>query len=272
MGIFCLLYQNKLAALASGELPDVLSERIERHLSACPSCLREWIAQEKLVGALRGAAPEPRLASPYLWEHLEAAIGQEVSAPTDNTRPGYRLAPLGALALAGVAVAALIVARPHDAVTTSQVAQILPVTHMSPVIRVGPKRATALELARRTQGQVSDNKPTRDPFAVSVASARPRNNSSRLPESAQVIRRIRALSTLRHPHLPPSFDIDIPQHAEKNAVAQLELGTIHIQTAEFNREVTEAEERDSGSAHRATCTPTDAIASARGETNLGIFQ
>lgn len=268
MGIFCLVYQPKLAALASGELPQPLAAPIERHLSACAHCQQQWAAQQRLTKSLRRAAPPPVAPSPALWQHLEAVIHSEsIPPPVSRSR---RLAPLGGLALAGAAAAALLVTRPHPIAPTTALA---PAPHATP-LKVAvlssppPRPLTALELAQREETQIINNKPPSDPFQVKTA----------LPEKtdtgAQILRRVQASRPLlRHKNpLVRSSQRDISLRTKINAVAQLELGTVHIQTAEFNREVKEAEERAPSPAKRATCAPSDAIASARGEMNLGIFQ
>jgi Putative zinc-finger len=274
MGIFCLLYQNKLAALASGELPERLAARVEQHLSACPDCLSEWASHKRLAEALRGATPGIQPASPYLWDRLEATIHAEAGAPSRHS--SRRLAPLGALALAGAAAAALFITRPHTSPTlvasqtpATPAATPLQVTQVSP----SPKPLSAVELARKSERKVLQNRPPQasyDPF-VTHRSARVKREQERL-KSEQLVARLRAARAPRRPHLPDPQEDSLPKRTQDSALVQLAQGTLHIQTAEFNREVTEAEQHERGAAHRASCAPTEAIASARGEANLGIFQ
>ncbi|WP_394796152.1 anti-sigma factor family protein [Armatimonas sp.] len=266
MGIFCLLFQPKLAALASGELPQTLAVRVERHVGACLHCQQEWALQQRLVKALRGAAPLPAASSPFLWERLEAAIQSE--APRPPVFHPRRLAPLGGLALAGAAAAAVFVAYPQgvrrppntpQSISRPEINDRVKVAKVTPAL--APKDLTALDKARLSETKIALNKPVSDPFAPQGG----RTTPSAFP---------------RRKHLPPLTAKNTAKNMVKdtllptkiNAVAHLELGAVHIQTAEFNREVKEAEELERSSAQRATSTPTDAIASARGEANLGIFQ
>ncbi len=214
--------------------------------------------QQRLVKALREAAPLAAASSPFLWERLEAAIQSE--APPPPVFHQRRLAPLGGLALAGAA-AAVFVAYPQGVLRVAKTPQTTPRPKFNKVRLAqatpapAPRALTALDQARRSDTKIALNKPVSDPFAPSVQ---------------------RAISPTVHrrKHLPPltAKDKDALLPTKVNAVAHLELGAVHIQTAEFNREVKEAEELEHSSTQRATSTPTDAIASARGEVNLGIFQ
>ncbi len=218
--------------------------------------------QQRLVKALRGAAPLPAASSPFLWERLEAAIQSE--APRPPVFHSRRLAPLGGLALAGAAAAAVFVAYPQGVLRVPNTPQAIlrpninhRITGAQATPPPAPKALTALNQARRTETKVASNKPVSDPFALRGG----RTTPSVFP---------------RRKHLPPLTAKDTVKDTllptKINAVAHLELGAVHIQTAEFNREVKEAEALERSSAQRATSTPTDAIASARGEANLGIFQ
>lgn len=275
MGISCLLYRNKLAALTSNALPEALAARVERHLRVCPDCLSEWAAQQRMAAALRQATPTAALPSPTLWERLEVAIEAEAAPPAPARVTPRRLAPLGGLALAGAAAAALLVARPQVRVTapmTSPAPQQAPQIALAPKPSPSPapKAPSALQLAQQSERLVVANKPAKDPFA----SQQPEGTAPDL--GTEVVRRVRLSRpqprTLKALPLP---EPKLPSRAEKNAVALLEVGMHRVveesQTEELNRLVAEAERHEPGASQRASCPATDATVSAQ-HTQGSLFQ
>jgi anti-sigma factor RsiW len=277
MGIFCLFYQDKLAALASQELPEGLASRVERHLRACPDCLSEWAAQERMASYLRGASPEAQSPSPFLWERLEAAIQAEVPIATPTPSPFRRLAPLGGLALAGAAAAAVLVVRapqkaapplplaPAPVVAAKFSSTPQPESLPSPT----PKPVTAIQLARQSE-KLAPPKPPQlspDPFRKQrpAGMGSTRRPLSSLPRVAQFTRRKR----LPEP-IEPETEISAP--TQRHAVAVMEVGmhriTEEAQTAELNRQVTETERKELGAPQRAAFAPTDAMSNAQHTRSL----
>jgi hypothetical protein len=280
MGIFCLFYQNKLAALASQELPEGLASRVERHLSGCPDCLSEWAAQERMASCLRGASPEAQSPSPFLWERLEAAIQAEAplreqapAAPTPS--PFRRLAPLGGLALAGAAAAAVFVVRapqkaaapPPSVQAPVVIAKLSPTPE--PLPSPTPKPVTAVELAQQSE-KIDPPKPPQispDPFRKQrpAAMGNTRRPLSSLPRVAQFTRRKRLPE-------PIERETEISAPTQRHAVAVMEVGmhriTEEAQTAELNRQVTETERNELGASQRAAFAPTDAMSNAQHTRSL----
>ncbi|WP_309706758.1 zf-HC2 domain-containing protein [Armatimonas sp.] len=273
MGIFCLFYQNKLAALASQELPEGLASRVERHLHSCPDCLSEWAAQERMATCLRGASLEVQSPAPLLWERLEAAIQAEadeapVAAPTP--RPLRRLAPLGGMALAGAAAAAVFVVRaPHKTPALSPtpptpvfVAKLS--STPEPLPSPTPKPVTAIQLARQSEKLTPPKTPVAapDPFRKQ----RPHVASSPYHVIRPVIARRKRLPE------PAERETEISSPTRRHAVAVMEVGmnriTEEAQTAELNRQVTETELREPSALQRAAFAPTDAMSNAQHTRSL----
>lgn len=278
MGISCLLYRNKLAALTSNALPEALAARVERHLQSCPDCLSEWAAQQRMAEALRAASPTLAAPSPFLWERLQSAIEAEAAPRTPARPPLRRLAPLGSLALAGAAAAAILVLRPQVPATTSSSTAPQVSSPASPAptqmhASLPPSPApTALELARRTERQVAANRAAPDPFAPRPLS----HPTTDTDTGAQLVRRVRrASSVARRPKVLPVLEGELPARASHNAVALVEAGMHRVveesQTAELNRLVAEAESREPSAAQRASCPATEATVSAQ-HTQGSLFQ
>jgi Putative zinc-finger len=281
MGIFCLFYQTKLAALTSNELPDALAARVEHHLGVCPDCLTEWARQQRMAAALRSAAPDALAPSPFLWERLENALQAE-TMPRAPVRASRRyLAPLATCALAGIAAAAVYIGRPRTAGHVPNSAQLTHDSHTTDVVKKAPPAistvASALELARKAEKLVDTPQPknaqerSRDPFVK----RRLRRALDTLAQSEQGLRHVRtARLTLankpRHSPLPPSAN-DLPPRAKNSAVALIEVGMHRVveesQTAELNRLVNEAEKYDQA----ALGTATDATVNAQ-HTQGSLFQ
>ena len=275
MGISCLFYQNKLAALASQELPEPLAKRVRHHLSACPSCLCEWTAQERMAARLRSATPSALAPNPFLWERLEAAIQAEATVTAPKPSPHRRLAPLGGLALAGAAIAAVWIVRPAHIIpgptgmqSVVQVAQG-PVSKPAPVQSSPPHASVKTKpaaLALALKGEKLSVAPRRvaDPFRKQQLS---RPESPLLPRIAHLSRRKQ-----RPVFSPPLGEEDLPQPARRNAVAMVEVGMHRVveesQTAELNRLVAETEQLEPGVAQRAACPPTEATSIAQHTRNL----
>ena len=265
MGIFCLLYQNKLTALASQELPEGLASRVERHLRSCPDCLSEWAAQERMAACLRGASPEIQSPAPLLWERLEAAIQAEAPhvAPIAPLRsPLRRLAPLGGLALAGAAAAAVLVVRAPHKTPAPSTASPTPVfvaklpSSPEPLPSPTPKPVTAIQLARQSEKLDPPKAPRAaapDPFRKQRQHVAPFTRRKRLPE-------------------PTEREAEISSPTQRHAVAVMEVGmnriTEEAQTAELNRQVTETELREPGALQRAAFAPTDAMSNAQHTRSL----
>ena len=276
MGIFCLFYQPKLAALASQELPDALAERVERHLRTCPDCLSEWALQQRMTESLRSAAPAALAPSPSLWENLEAAIRAESPTPTPalptKRPPVRRLAPLGGLALAGMAMAAVVVTRPSREPLPIPAPQATPATEAIKVAELPkpsptPQPLTAVKLAQDSE-KIEAPQPVTDPFekkSIKTPSKRPMP----LPRVAQVAPRRKRLPepTDEEPWVVPT---------RQHGVAVIEVGMNRVvedsQTAEFNRMVSEAEQKETGVSTRASCAPTEALATASAQNTRGLFQ
>ncbi len=271
MGIFCLVYQNKLAALASQELPEPLAQRVERHLNACPTCRSEWAAQERMAAQLRSSTPGALAPNPFLWERLEAAIQTETSVPTVS--PLRRLVPLGGLALAGVALAALWVTRPASE-TEPQVALTIthPVSVTSPkpiqVATAAPTKsvASALEIARQSEKLPVTPQHTTDPFRKQHED-RLESTPRPLPYTVKIARRKQL------PDLPVRTNHEeFSSPTQHNAVALIEVGMHRVveesQTAELNRLVSETEQTEPGVSQRAACAPPEATAIAQNTRNL----
>lgn len=277
MGIFCLFYQNKLAALASQELPEGLASRVERHLSVCPDCLSEWAAQERMASSLRGASPEAQSPSPFLWERLEAAIQAEVPVAAPTPSPFRRLAPLGGLALAGAAAAAVFVVRapqrastpPLSAPAPVVVAQLSSTPEPEPLPSPTPKPATAIELAQQSE-KLDPPKPpplSPDPFRKQRPAGM---NSTRRPLSS--LPRVAQFTRRKHLPEPRQQEAEISAPTQRHAVAVIEVGMSRIteeaQTAELNRQVTETERKELGAPQRAAFAPTDAMSNAQHTRSL----
>lgn len=284
MGILCLFYRNKLAALTSNELPEALALRVERHLQQCPDCLSEWAAQQRMAAALRGAAPTPAMPSPQLWDRLETAIESE-AAGSVPVRPPFRpLGPLGGLALAGAAAAAILVARPTllppSPRSVAAPAPVVPVAVMPPSAAPQPhtrptqRVASAVELGQRAAGLDRAPSPISDPFALRSH----RTERFQAPESPSerlihTVRSARPLTSARRafPGTETAMERDLPPRAKNNAVALVEVGMHRVveesQTEELNRLVSEAERKELGT----QATAADATVNAQ-HTQGSLFQ
>lgn len=276
MGIFCLFYQPKLAALASQELPEPLAKRVERHLQTCPDCLSEWALQQRMTESLRGAAPAALAPSPYLWENLEATIRAEAPTPAPPVmRPSWRrLAPLGGVALASVAMAAVVITRPSPQPrpvaaapqATPEAVQIVAIPKPSP----SPQPPPAVLLANASEGlKAPKPTPTTDPFEKKTQKVR---IGRPLPRIASGITRRKRLPELTRDEREESWVSPTRRHG----VAVIEVGMNRVvedsQTEEFNRMVAEAERNDLGLSARASSPPTEALATASAQNTRGLFQ
>jgi hypothetical protein len=54
----CDPYKEQITLLATGELPEIERDQVERHLSACAGCRREFEALRSLCGQIRSLAAE----------------------------------------------------------------------------------------------------------------------------------------------------------------------------------------------------------------------
>ena len=238
MNIFCWWYRTKLTAYASSALPEGLATRVGAHLDLCPTCRIELEANLRLVDALRIASPVVASPNPYLWERLEAAMQAEAPAPRPS--PLRRLAPLGAVVLAGSALAAVAIVRSGSVVPT-----------------VSPTPATvAVAVSPVPPLQVAKVSPPEAVVASQITTRRPE-----LPLVA------------RHHATRRSVPKVLSTLASGQAVELVEVGTRRVvevvHTEALNRMVTETEKDDvTDKSRRAVCLPADATSIAQNTRSL----
>src|SRR6476469_4613465 len=102
----CTHIRHALSARLDGEDPGVDDVVIDTHLETCGSC-RDFAASAEHLHRSTRFAPAP--AMPDLTPAILAAIGDDVAAPTDDTRLALRwILAILAVVQIGVAVPALL--------------------------------------------------------------------------------------------------------------------------------------------------------------------
>jgi hypothetical protein len=110
----CDPYKEQITLLASGDLPETERDQVERHLSACADCRREFEALRSLCGQIRSLAAEnDRAEVPFgLSERLEKNL---VAATRGRTWLWQSVAAAAAACvLIGLAVWLISSAGPND--------------------------------------------------------------------------------------------------------------------------------------------------------------
>lgn len=258
MNVLCWWYQSKLTAHASAALPEAIAARVESHVAHCAACASELALQVQLTTALRQATPTAAEPNPYLWERLEAAMVSDKPAP--QVPLGRRLAPFAGVALAGAAVASVVMNRPI--LPTTAPAQ--PAAPLAVAIAPTPKPmlartrpiAVAMGLkAEKLEGKVG----VRDPFAP----ARPQV-SRPAPWRREAID---IPHVVRHRHDTEAIPV------AGQAVAMVEVGARRLieeaHTARLNRQVAETELEESAQrGQHPEANATDATTLAQNTRSL----
>ncbi len=203
----CRVVSPLLWDYSADKLPKEQVERVERHLSRCPSCAKSVEEYRKTYEAIHAFKEEPVPASKATWYEMRMLL----QAPeTPSQRSFHRRPPVFPLAAAGAGMlCALIVAAatgPQDSMGRILPPIVPPVTG-----EIGTQKADSSNATEPQPVRAVDHEPARSVIAPAGGPNRDDDDRDRRRASYAVVRRHRSRGersqrVWRHTELEPDSD------------------------------------------------------------------